>query len=170
MEKKLVLPAMAGVLLAAVVMTGCASMIASMTKVWDETLPESEMAYVVFSLAGKATSYNGVALEKEYYLMKIPAGNADFIINMAVSHFESGWGGGNVIYNAEGMEFEFSFEAGKEYCIVARASGGEGDNWRKGDDWVWGVEIYDEIPAVNYPSKEHLLGFAPFKNQPAGWD
>jgi hypothetical protein len=141
-------------------LVSCASYIKSITKVWDETLPESEMAMI--SLSGEITSYNGVAIEKGYKIMKIPAGRANFIINAEFLYRGD-------VYKAANMEFDFTFEAGKVYMAAG--------NFRSDDkdDEVIGVDIYvwDSLEDVSQKdrkrSSEHYMAFVPFKYQPDGW-
>jgi hypothetical protein len=143
-------------------LASCAGMAKLFVKTWDETLPESEVATVNF-LDSRVTDYNGVALEKKYTTIIIPAGDAGFIIDMQFD-----WG--MDIYKANGMEFDFSFEAGKMYAACS--------TFRNNDenDDVVGVEIYvwDTVPTI-LPAKDmkrssdHFVAFIPFKNQPTGW-
>jgi hypothetical protein len=144
------------------VLASCASMAKFFVKTWDETLPESEVAMVNF-WGSRVTGYNGVALEKKYTAIRIPAGNASFVIDMRFN-----WG--TVTYRATGMEFDFSFEAGKMYAACSTFRGDDEN------DEVIGVEIYvwDTIPKVLSTkdmkrSSEHFVAFIPFKNQPTGW-
>jgi hypothetical protein len=143
------------------VLASCASIVKSLVKTWDETLPESEMAVVNFWYS-RVTDYNGVALEKKYATIKIPAGNAGFVIDMQFD-----WG--RVTYRATGMAFDFSFEAGKMYTARSTFRGDDKD------DEVIGVEIYVWDTPKDFSqrdmkrSSEHFVAFIPFKNQPTGW-
>jgi hypothetical protein len=119
------------------------------------------MATVLTTL-GQFTAYNGVALEKPYYIIKIPAGNATFTVHMMVELFM------NTYYKADDMEFDYSFEAGKEYTVSHSHTG----DFRPGDTGVWGVNIYDGRPRA-FGRNGHALNaddifieFVPFKNQP----
>jgi hypothetical protein len=145
-------------------LASCMSMmngyIKSHTKVWDETLSESEMAMI--SLGGEITSYNGVAIEKGYTIIKVPTGRANFIINVEFLYRGD-------VYRAANMEFEFPFEAGKFYMTDG--------NFRSDDedDEVIGVDIYiwDTLKDFSQKDKkrssEHYVAFVPFKHQPDGW-
>jgi hypothetical protein len=142
-------------------LVSCASYARSVTKVWDETLPESEMATVSF-LRPAVTSYNGVALEKKYNAMKIPAGNANFIIN---AEFNAR----GATYRASDMEFDFPVEAGKFYIADGKFRSDDED------DEVIGVDIYVWNTMKDFSqrdmkrSSEHYAAFVPFKHQPDGW-
>lgn len=144
----------------AVALASCAILTKSVTKVWDETLPESETARVSF-LTPSVTSYNGVALEKEYTVMKIPPGNATFTINAVINRGD--------IYRAYDMEVAFPVEAGKLY--IADSTFRSNDK----DDNVIGVDIYVWDTPQDFSqrdmkrSSEHYVAFVPFKNQPDGW-
>jgi hypothetical protein len=132
----------------------------SVTKVWDETLPESEVAMVSF-LIPSVTSYNGVALEKEFTVMKIPAGNTTFTINTEINRGDT--------YRAYDMEFAFPFGAGKFY--IADSAFRSYDK----DDTVIGVDIYVWDTIKDFAQRDmkrtsnHYVAFVPFKNQPEGW-
>jgi hypothetical protein len=147
-----VLPALFGALFAVMMLNGCASMLESLTKVWDETLPESETAFVSFCTS-KATAYNGVDFEKAYPFARIPSGEADFTINMAFNWY-------NAVYKAEGMEFEYTFEGGKKYTVHATYRSTDKD------DNVVGVKIYDYFAMTADPSEKYFVTFIPFKQQP----
>jgi hypothetical protein len=156
-RKGLVYASLVAVFLA---LASCASYIRSITKVWDETLPESEMAQISF-LMPSVKSYNGVVLEKAYTVMKIPAGIANFTIDVEIHRYAT--------YKAYDMEFEFPVGAGKIY--VAQGQFRSEDE----DDEVIGVDIYVWDTMKDFSQRdmkrtsEHYAAFVPFKNQPDGW-
>jgi hypothetical protein len=157
LKKGLLYTSLVGMLFALV---SCASYVRSITKVWDEALPESETAQVSFQMPS-VTSYNGVALEKAYTVMKIPAGVANFTVNVDIYRYAA--------YRASNMEFDFPFKAGKFYIAVGKFRSDDDD------DDVIGVDIYVWDTMKDFSqrdmkrSSEHYAAFVPFKNQPEGW-
>jgi hypothetical protein len=128
---------------------------------FDDTLPEEQLATVwdydaMISLGKSGVSvYNGIEIEDEWKLFKIPAGEAEFVMNVVSDR-------GNAIYKADDVIFRFNFEAGKEYSIIFTPYGGSGFG-AEGDEW--GINIYyGPPPAISGFKEEDFVGFAPFLN------
>jgi hypothetical protein len=129
-------------------------------KIWDETLPEEEMATIVFDYWIIITGYNGIPVDWQLcYYAKIPAGAASFDLDINTPYVK----GSN-------LSFEYTFEGGKKYWLK------EG---RK--DGLWGMYVYDvsslsvpleEIKKVVYTrdqdKSKYFIGFAPFPTEKLG--
>jgi hypothetical protein len=156
LKKNLVLPALFGILLAAVALTGCVS---SKAFVWDEDLSEDETAAVNMvtgqsfgtSFGIRAKSYNGIPVEGTYGSFKIPAGDAEFVADIT-------WSSASGTTNGKDLSFSYRFEGGKEYTLIA-AYGGE-----RGNDPM--ISIYSgHLAGLSMPPKENLLDEIVFQRQ-----
>jgi hypothetical protein len=122
-------------------------------KIWDETLPEEKTTTVNIYPGINVTSYNGIAVEK-WSIVKLPEGNTTLDLDL-------NWNGGNTVWRGKGFSFAYNFEAGKEYLLMFSGYGGE-------DEDLWGINVYSgTIPKIGWPSKDRLIGFVPFINQPS---
>jgi hypothetical protein len=111
MNKKLMIGTVLGVAL--VLLASCVT-----TKVFDENLPEDQMATVTFVFGATGIivkSYNGIPVE-EWYTVKIPAGDAEFVADLS-------W----TAERAKDVTFGYRFEGGKEYILVTRYAGRNND-------------------------------------------
>ncbi|MDR1316353.1 MAG: hypothetical protein LBK13_05720 [Spirochaetales bacterium] len=107
--------------------------------VWDATLPEEEMATVVF--AGLiASSYNGITVDWSNFglYMKLPAGQSDFVFKTAWNTF--------VTYTGN-IEWSYNFATGKRYSLHFAVSKG-----------LPGVEVYLSPEG----GERTLIEFVPF--------
>jgi hypothetical protein len=108
--------------------------------VWDATLPEEEMATVVFASL-IVSSYNGIAVDWSNFgiYMKLPAGQSDFV-------FETAWNA-FVTYSGN-IEWSYNFAAGKRYSLHFAVTKG-----------LPGVEVYLSPEGGDMT----LIEFVPFK-------
>jgi hypothetical protein len=113
--------------------------------VWDESLPEEQLATVRF-YSMKLDSYNGIAVSN-FDFVKIPAGETR--LGGEVNIYRS-----NIVWTTRGMEWTCNFEAAKEYSLIGAAR-----------DMQWGVVVYDTLK-IGDMDKGHEVAFIPFKNQP----
>jgi hypothetical protein len=113
--------------------------------VWDDSCPQEQSATVRF-LNMQMESYNGIAVSK-FYFVAIPSGEAHLGGDVNIYR-------GDVLFKCKGMEWDFVFEAGKEYTMLGAAR-----------DMKWGVVVYDLVNN-RVLDKEHELAFIPFQNQP----
>jgi hypothetical protein len=170
MKKNLVLPVLLGSLLAVMVLGGCAS---AKPLVWDEALPESEMASVYWYWGILPTSYNGVAIKPGEYKGKfynpwqmhsvqIPAGDAEVVMDVS-------WIGGYVSWSGKDFIFKYNFEAGKQY-VIAFSLTADFKKLEKDETNEWGVGVYEQAPPKVLSSlgmgTQNLIEFVPFVNQP----
>jgi hypothetical protein len=130
-----------GVALAVLALSACQTALV----VWDDSLPEEQMAAVRFHNM-ELDSYNGIGVSKFNYV-KIPAGEAQLGGEVKVIR-------SSIIFTLPGMEWTCHFEAGKEYAVAGAAR-----------DMKWGVVVYD-TGGSNITTNHREIAFIPFKNQP----
>jgi hypothetical protein len=129
----------------------CASMIKPVYI--DDTLPEEQLATVWFVYGIKFTAYNGISMDKKVLCIKIPAGDAEFVVDVAVVY-------GNTRFTVNDAVFRYNFEAGKEYDVWFSAAG---EDRKDIDDW--GVELFNgPHPSIGSPNVKNLIAFVPFLN------
>ncbi|MDR1109008.1 MAG: hypothetical protein LBL19_08240 [Spirochaetaceae bacterium] len=116
--------------------------------VWDDAIPEEQLATVLFYAGIEIKSYNSIPV-KDWRWVKIPAGEAIFELDIWNST-------GYNRFSMNDLTLRYAFEAGKEYCMY----------WTKDEDnKYYGVNVYlGKPPAIGYPPQDALLGFARFSD------
>jgi hypothetical protein len=130
--------------------------------VLDPTLPDEETAVLRF-YSSKPTSYNGIPVETELRYCKIPAGKANFVLDIWPTY-------GLAQYSGKNFPFEFEFEKGRHYALYA-----------KYDRGIVGMEVclYNIVPeGTEYPdyfddksdsmAGKELIAFVPFATRQPG--
>ncbi|GHV21901.1 hypothetical protein FACS189494_07960 [Spirochaetia bacterium] len=121
-------------LVLALAFASCAGMV-----IVDETLPPEQTASVRFAV--KVLSYNGAPVNKEWRVVKIPEGNAEFLASMkyVVDSYQT-----RTTYSLNNVPFSYRFEGGKTYTLLS-------DRSKHGD---WQIKIY----SGDYPAASTFLG------------
>lgn len=112
--------------------------------VFDESIPLEKTATVAFVMLAP-TVYNGIPVDKKWLWARIPQGEASFVVDIV---------GAKV--SGSGFILSYNFEGGKEYCLYFATDGD-----------LYGADVYNTPPPkIGWPSKNTLIGFLPFDNQP----
>ncbi|MDR2897612.1 MAG: hypothetical protein LBU99_02270 [Spirochaetaceae bacterium] len=131
-------------------LSSCAS--SGKTVYFDDTLPEEETATLWFAHGITLTAYNGINIDEKVSCFVIPAGDAQFVVDIEVRY-------GNTIFTATDAIFEYNFEAGKEYSLWFSASGED----QKGID-DWGMDLFSGAQTSMVPNSRSFITFTPFLN------
>jgi hypothetical protein len=113
--------------------------------VWDGSPSDESLATVRF-IGMKIDTFNGIEVTK-FNWVKIPAGEARLGGDVYVNH-------AGLNFQLEGMEFNCTFEKGREYIIEGRSR-----------DMLWGVSVW-EASSYSQISEKTWLAFIPFRTQP----
>ncbi|MCL2719806.1 MAG: hypothetical protein FWD47_00510 [Treponema sp.] len=132
-------------------------MLQGMLIVFDESVPLERSATIAFYSGVEVTEYNGIPVphkksfgntKSEWKYVAIPAGVANFTVDVLHASGNTIWKGSNFI-------FRYNFRPGLEYVILVAYKERE-----------WGVDIYQQsVPSFGTPDRENLLDFVLFINQ-----
>jgi hypothetical protein len=142
---------------AGMIFASCAS-----PKVWDNSIPETEIVAVLF--AGLLpTSYNGIPVDASLVKEAVtggmnsayigfPPGKAEMVLDV---YWTSGWTGSYSSYQSSNNTFSYVFEAGESYYLIYATK-----------EEQRGVNVYKtKIKALRWPPEESLEAFVPFPMQ-----